>query len=114
MVEVVVTDEFRDWYEALGEDMQADVFEAVEWLKRLGVALGYPRSSQIRGSRYALRELRIQSHGDPLRVFYAFDPGRQAVLLIGASKVGDDRFYRIYVPQAERLWETYLEEAADE
>jgi hypothetical protein len=25
-----------------------------------------------------MRELRIQSHGDPIRVFYAFDPQRVA------------------------------------
>lgn len=26
-----------------------------------------------------MRELRIQSHGDPLRVFYAFDPNRSSL-----------------------------------
>lgn len=74
----------------------------------------FPRSSQIKGSRYGLRELRIQSHGDPLRVFYAFDPKRQAVLLLGGNKAGDDRFYAINIPRAERLWVEYLEDIDDE
>jgi hypothetical protein len=38
-----------------------------------------------------MRELRIQSHGDPLRVFYAFDPSRSAVLLIGGNKTGKEK-----------------------
>lgn len=51
-------------------------------------------SSAIKGSRFAMRELRIQHAGQPYRVFYAFDPKRQAVLLIGGNKGGNDRFYR--------------------
>ena len=40
-----------------------------------------------------MRELRVQSGGRPIRVFYAFDPRRMAILLIGGDKTGDDRFY---------------------
>lgn len=65
MVEVVVTDEFRGWYEDLVENVQADVFEAVELLARLGVRLGHPQSSQIKGTKYPLRELRIQARAIP-------------------------------------------------
>ncbi len=52
-----------------------------------------PYSSGIRESRFPLRELRVQSRGHPIRVFYAFDPWGQAVLLIAGDKTGDDRFY---------------------
>ncbi len=47
-----------------------------------------------------------------LAALYAFDPKRQAVLLLGTDKTGmsDDRFYRTYVPRAEALWEEYLRE----
>ena len=79
-------------------------------LEASGVALGYPQSSAIKGSRYGLRELRVQSGGKPLRVFYAFDPARDAVLLIGGDKTGDANFYRTMVPCAERIWEEYLAE----
>ena len=110
MVEVVVTDEFERWYIDLDEHDSGAVYAAVEELRNRGVLLGSPQSSAITGSRYALRELRIQSRGRPLRVLYAFDPERQAVLLMGADKTGDDRFYAWAVPKAEHLWETYLEE----
>ena len=57
-----------------------------------------------------MRELRIQSHGDPLRVFYAFDPRRVAVLLSGGIKTGKGkRFYKEYVPRADALYEEHLE-----
>jgi hypothetical protein len=57
-----------------------------------------------------MRELRVQSGGRPLRVFYAFDPRRTAILLIGGDKTGNDRFYEVYIPVADRLYDTYLEE----
>jgi len=41
-------------------------------------------------------------------VLYAFDPRRQAVLLIGGDKTGRDRFYEEMTPWAERVWEEYL------
>jgi hypothetical protein len=45
-----------------------------------------------------MRELRVQSSGKPLRVFYAFDPRRMAILLIGGDKTSDKRFYERMVP----------------
>lgn len=61
-----------------------------------------------------MRELRIQSGGKPLRVFYAFDPRRQAILLIGGDKTGRDRFYIEMIPQADALYDEYLEELRKE
>jgi hypothetical protein len=57
-----------------------------------------------------MRELRVQSGGRPLRIFYAFDPRRTAILLIGGDKTGNDRFYEEYIPIADRLYAEYLEE----
>jgi hypothetical protein len=57
-----------------------------------------------------MRELRVQSRGNPFRIFYAFDPRRTAILLIGGDKTGKDRFYEEYVALADVLYDTYLEE----
>ena len=57
-----------------------------------------------------MRELRVQSGGRPLRVFYIFDAIRQAVLLVGGDKTGDARFYLAMVPFAEAIWEQYQAE----
>ncbi len=56
-----------------------------------------------------MRELRIQSHGDPIRIFYAFDPRRVAVLLIGGLKSGNERrFYKVFIAQADKLYDEHL------
>jgi len=112
MTEIITTDEFADWYDELDAGDTLAVTRVVDLLAVRGVSLGFPYSSDVKGSRYALRELRVQSAGRPLRVLYAFDPRRQAVLLLGADKTGmsDDRFYRTHVPRAETLWEEYLKE----
>jgi hypothetical protein len=102
MVEVLGTTEFEEWFLGLGStDAQAGA-RGVGLLEAKGLALA--------GSRHALRELRVQSSGRPLRVLYAFDPRRQAVLILGGDKTGDDRFYLRMIPRAETIWERYLEE----
>jgi hypothetical protein len=108
MTEVIITDDFEDWYDSLNEQDSDAVYRVVGLLEKLGPCLGYPHSSAIEGSEYPLRELRVQSGGHPLRILYAFDPKRQAVLLVGGDKTGKDRFYEKTIPKAERLWRKYL------
>jgi hypothetical protein len=110
VVEIIFTDEFEAWWEGLSEDEQASVTRGVERLEQSGVTLDYPHSTAITQRRFAIRELRIQHKGRPYRVFYAFDPMRDAVLLIGGDKTGNDRFYDEMVPVADRIWEEYLRE----
>ncbi len=80
-----------------------------------GPGLPYPYISYVRGSRHGgMPELRVQSGGRPLRVFYAFDPRRTCILLIGGDKTGNDRFYAEYVPVADALYDEHLEELRKE
>ncbi len=105
------TDEFRARWESLTEVEQNDVTASVRLLMSHGPTLGFPHSSGIEGSKHShMRELRVQSGSRPLRIFYAFDPRRMAILLIGADKTGEDRFYHVYIPIADRLYEDYLAE----
>ena len=57
-----------------------------------------------------MRELRVQSGGRPLRIFYAFDPRRTAIWLVGGDKTGDDRFYETFIPVADRLYDESVDE----
>ncbi|MGO9265349.1 MAG: type II toxin-antitoxin system RelE/ParE family toxin [Candidatus Binataceae bacterium] len=107
MVEVEGTREFEAWFLALAAKEAEAIARVVGLLEEKGVALGFPHSSEIKGS-HALRELRVQAGGHPLRVFYAFDPLRRAVLLLGGDKTGDDRFYETFIPRAERIWAEYV------
>ncbi|MBV9110447.1 MAG: type II toxin-antitoxin system RelE/ParE family toxin [Gemmatimonadetes bacterium] len=84
-------------------------------LEQDGPALGFPYSSDIAGSRYGnMRELRAQSRGRPLRVLYAFDPRRHAILLLGGDKTGDARWYERNVPRADALYSAYLDDLRKE
>ena len=109
------TDEFAEWYQGLGEAQQDDLTAAGLLLIEQGPQLPFPHSSGINGSKHPhMRELRVQSGGRPLRVFYAFDPRRSAILLIGGDKTGDDRFYERMVPIADRLYDVYIAEIRNE
>lgn len=111
--EVEYTDEFEQWWSGLTEAEQESTAAIVGLLEVQGTSLGFPHSSAIETSKHGhMRELRIQHGGDPYRVFYAFDPRRTAMLLIGGCKVGDDRFYERMVPWADRIYDNHLEEIA--
>jgi len=113
--EVEYTNEFGDWWAGLLESEQEDITAGVELLMEQGPRLPFPYSSSIEGSRHAhMRELRVQSKGRPFRVFYAFDPRRSAILLIGGNKTGGDRFYDKYVPIADNLYDAHLDELRKE
>src|SRR5438270_9476078 len=112
MAEVIGTDEFASWFDGLEEVHVDPVIVGVSKLEQEGVALGHPSSSAIKGASFALRELRIKSSGHALRVFYAFDPRRNAVLIIGGDKTGrnSNGFYVDMIATSERIWRIYLAE----
>ena len=113
--EVEFTDEFEAWWEALDEDEQDAVARVVRLLEEKGPVLPYPHSSSVEGSRFShMRELRIQHHGRPYRVLYAFDPRRVALLLIGGDKTGQDRWYEQFIPVADRIYEAHLKAIREE
>jgi hypothetical protein len=107
--DVEYTDEFGEWWEGLDGDEQESVAASVGLLEARGPQLGFPHSSSVASSRHGhMRELRIQHQGRPYRVFYAFDPKRSAILLIGGEKTGDDRFYQRMIPIADRLYDEHV------
>ena len=113
--EVEYTDEFGEWWEGLSADEQESLDVSVRLLEERGPALGFPHSSGIHGSRHGhMRELRTQHDGPPFRTLYGFDPRPSAILLIGGDKTGDDRWYDVNVPVADRLYDEHLEELRKE
>lgn len=103
------TGTFEAWWDTLAEAETESVRASVLLLRHYGPHLRFPHSSGIHGSRHGnMRELRIQQGGRPLRVLYAFDPRRCAILLLGGEKTGDDRWYRKHVPIADRLYDDHL------
>ena len=109
MWEVEFTDEFFAWWQTLSEGEQDAIAAGVEVLQRIGPGLPRPRADTIHGSRHPnMKELRSQHRGHPVRTFFAFDPRRTAILLIGGDKTGDNWFYDRMVPLADRLYDDHL------
>jgi hypothetical protein len=115
MWNVEMTDEFFDWWKSLRATQQDALQTSLELLESNGPFLGRPHADTVKGSRHAnMKELRTQCRGKPLRTFFAFDPRRSAILLIGGDKTGDDRFYDKMIPLADALYDTYLKELRKE
>jgi hypothetical protein len=107
--EVEFTDQFGDWLSGLTEDEQDRVAAAVVVLRDRGPGLGRPFVDTFKGSRHAnMKELRPR--GGNLRVLFAFDPRRMAILLIGGDKTNRwNAWYREFIPIADQLYDDHLE-----
>lgn len=111
-----VTDEYAEWFTALiKEDLPSatHVAQAVAALREDGPSLGRPLVDRLKGSRiHHLKELRPGSSGrSEIRIIFAFDPTRSALLLLGGDKAGNwERWYRDNIPLAERLYLDYTSE----
>lgn len=112
---VEYTDEFEKWWGGLTEAAQEDIAAIVGLLAEHGPTLPFPHSSGIESSKHThMRELRVQHKGEPIRIFYAFNPLRTAILLIGGIKTGNNDFYEEMVPEADRLYDVHLVELRKE
>jgi hypothetical protein len=57
-----------------------------------------------------MKELRVRNKKRLFRLFFAFDPDRNALLIIGGDKRGDKRFYQRMIPIADEIYDRYLKE----
>lgn len=113
--EVEYTDEFETWWRELTQDQQEALDDRVMLLAEVGPALKRPVVGVVPTSRHNnMKELRVSKAGE-LRVLFAFDPRRCAILLLGGDKSGQwTRWYRRAVPAADDLYDAHLEELRQE
>lgn len=80
-------------------------------LAEVGPNLRRPVVGEITSSRHAnMKELRV-SKGGALRVLFAFDPRRHAILLLGGDKSGQwKEWHNWAIPRADDLYDSHLEE----
>ena len=104
--EVEFTDEFEEWWNSLSEDEQVEISAKVELLEEHGPVLPRPHADVITSSRHSnMKELRGKVNEKHLRVLFAFDPRRTALLLIGGDKTDDPSWYEKFVSLADDLFE---------
>lgn len=112
--EIEFTDQFGQWWQGLRDAEQDAITAAVEVLAQDGPQLGRPLVGSINGSRHAnMKELRPLPGN--IRIQFAFDPLRTAILLIGGDKTRRWReWYRTMIPIADQLYDEHLGEIARE
>lgn len=113
--QVEYTDEFETWWNGLTEEEQIELDAKVHLLEQHGPVLPRPHSDVIVTSKHSnMKELRgkviFPDRRCELRVLYAFDPRRTAILLIGGDKTGNPRWYDEFVPVADQLFDDHLKQ----
>ncbi len=112
--EVIVVDEVEDWYLTLAQDdpdTAEQVTAAIDVLAAQGPTLGRPLVDRVKGAGvHNLKELRPGSvGGSEVRILFAFDPQRQAVLLVAGDKAGAWKaWYQTNIPVAVRRYQAWL------
>ena len=112
MWEVATTEEFDNWFATLSEDAQAEVIAKVGLLRILGPRLRRPHADTLNDSKHPnMKELRAETKDRVLRIAFAFDPDRSAILLLGGNKSGisQKRFYKQLIARADALYDEHLE-----
>jgi hypothetical protein len=104
------------WANDLSTDDQEALLASIRVLRQVGPALGRPLVDTVKGSRHKnMKELRPPSSGSTeVRVLFAFDPARSAVLLLGGDKSGAWRkWYATSIPTADELYNEHLRKLAE-
>jgi hypothetical protein len=108
---VLFHDEFEAEFEALVEDLQDELLAHAKLLATFGPNLGRPTVDTLKGSRHSnMKELRFSWSGQVWRVAFAFDPQRQAIVLVGGDKSGADqrKFYKRLLTVADARYDEHL------
>ena len=95
----------------LNENVRMELLAHAKLLEQFGPQLGRPRADTLHGSRHAnMKELRFYADNGVWRFAFAFDPLRQAIVLIGGDKAGvsEKKFYRQLVEKADARFDEHL------
>jgi hypothetical protein len=113
MWKVATTAVFDQWLEELTPEVVSELYAVVSLLRQYGPQLARPHADTLNGSRYPnMKELRVRTAHSAIRVAFAFDPDRQAVLLVAGDKrgVNEQRFYRQLIAKADSLYALHLQQ----
>lgn len=108
---VEATGEFGDWFGNQNQIAKEEIVTVIELLRSKGPALGRPYADRLKGSRFAnMKELRVNARRLAIRIAFAFDPNRKAILLVAGDKrgVNQSRFCRQLIALADALYARHL------
>lgn len=110
-------DTFEVEFDQLPEGVQDELMAHARVLEQFGPTLGRPHVDTLKGSRHAnMKELRFGAEGGAWRVAFAFDPNREAILLVGGDKSGtkERKFYKDLILKADARFDEHLAQLKEE
>ena len=104
-------EEFAVEVRAMPEAVQDELFTQLNLLEQIGPQLGRPRVDTLKGSDYAnMKELRFEAADGVWRAAFAFDPKRNAIVLVAGDKSGvsERAFYKRLIAKADARYKRHL------
>lgn len=108
---ILFEEKFEEEFDDLKQSVQDECFSQLKFLEKFGPELGKPHVDTLKGSRHAnMKELRFKADNGVWRLAFAFDPKRQAILLICKDKAGvsETKFYKDLIKKADFRFDNYL------
>jgi hypothetical protein len=108
---------FAEEFSEFSEVVQNALLAEVGLLEKYGPLLNRPHVDTLNGSKHTnMKELRFTSDNDIWRVAFAFDPNRQAILLVAGDKSGvsEKRFYKQMIKKADKRFDEHLTQLKEE
>lgn len=104
--------EFELEFPGLPDSVRNKISEGMRKLEIHGPRLGRPDADGLRGSKHngKMKEMRFYADDGAWRVFFAFDPDRNGIILLAADKAGISgrRFYDKNIRKADERFERHL------
>ena len=104
---------FEEEVNELPEAVQDGLAAALAPLRKFGPSLGRPDVDALNGSKFpTMKELRLRAYGGVWRVAFAFNPQRNAILLVAGDKSGvsETKFYKRLIDKADRRYKEHLDD----
>jgi hypothetical protein len=103
---------FKAEFDGLSMTVQDELLALLVPLREYGPLLGRPEVDTLNESKYAnMKELRFKADGGVWRVAFAFDPERNAILLVAGDKSGasQKKFYKRLIEKADKRYKEHLD-----
>jgi hypothetical protein len=106
---VLFHSEFEREFGELPEPVQDELLARLGLLREFGPTLGRPNVDTLEGSSFSnMKELRFRLDDGLWRFAFAFDPNRQAIILVGGDKLGQRSFYTQLITVADKRFAAHI------
>lgn len=108
---MLVSEVFEAWWRQQNASLQDAVAARVRLLEVYGPSLGRPYVDTLASIRTSnLKELRVPHGGRPIRILFAFDRNRRALLLVAGDKASNKRWYERAIARADAIFARHVNE----